>query len=167
MFIITVDGVHCHVDEPSHKTLSKNPKCHSHKSGQAGLDCQLGISVCDSRLVWMSDPHMASVHDMTVFREQLMTKIPAGKKVIGDKGCGGEKAIISTPDSHDPKELRRFKSRARARHESFNANIKNILCMDSAMASSSTKFASRPSASLCSVNWRMGRLFLTSEKCGK
>jgi hypothetical protein len=59
-----------------------------------------------------------------------MAKIPAGKKVIGDKGYRGEKAIISTPNSHDPEDVRHFKSRVRARHESFNAKIKNFACLD-------------------------------------
>ena len=118
------------MNEPRHPTLSKNPKYYSHKSGQAGLDYELGISVHDSRLVWMSAPYKASVHDITIFREQLMAKIPAGKKVIGDKGYRGEKAVISTPNSHDPHDVRRFKSRARARHESFNAKIKNFACLD-------------------------------------
>jgi O6-methylguanine-DNA--protein-cysteine methyltransferase len=56
--------------------------------------------------------------------------IPPGKKVIADKGYRGEKDIISTPSSQDPPELRKFKSRARARHESFNARIKNFRCLD-------------------------------------
>jgi hypothetical protein len=130
IFIISVDGVHCHVNEPRHPTLSKNPKYYSHKSGQAGVDYELGISVFENRLVWMNGPYKASVHDITIFRDKLMAKIPAGKKVIGDKGYRGEKAIISTPNSHDPPDVRHFKSRARARQESFNSRIKFFACLE-------------------------------------
>jgi hypothetical protein len=123
--------VHCHVNEPRHPTLSKNPKYYSHKSGQAGMDYELALSVFDNCLVWMNGPYKASVHDMRIFRDKgLMAKIPAGKKVIGDKGYIGEKDIISTPNSHDPPDVRHFKSRARARQESFNARIKNFACLD-------------------------------------
>jgi hypothetical protein len=78
----------------------------------------------------MNGPYKASVHDITIFRDGLMAKIPRGKKVNADKGYRGEKAIISTPNSHDPPDLRQFKSRARARHETFNARIKNFSCLD-------------------------------------
>ena len=52
--------------------------------------------------------------------------IPAGKRVIADNGYRGEKAIISTPNSHDPPELQKFKSHARSRHESFNSRLKEF-----------------------------------------
>jgi len=51
-------------------------------------------------------------------------------KVIGDNGYRGERGVVSTPNAHDPEELRKFKSRARARHESFNGRIKNFRCLD-------------------------------------
>ena len=74
-----------------------------HKSGQAGLDCKLGISILENPLIWMSEPReKATIHDIATFRDQLMDKIPAGKKAIGDKGHRGKKAIISTPNSRDP-----------------------------------------------------------------
>jgi hypothetical protein len=77
----------------------------------------------------MKGPKPASTHDITIYREELKNKIPAGKRAIGDKGYRGEPNTISTPSSRDPEELRRFKSRARARHESFNGRIKNFKCL--------------------------------------
>jgi hypothetical protein len=102
------------VDEPKHPTLSKNPRFYSHKFKQAGVDYELGISVHHNSLVWMNGPFPAGDHDINVFRSKqgLKAKIPTGKKVIGDKGYIGEKAIISTPNSHDPAELQKFKSHA-------------------------------------------------------
>jgi hypothetical protein len=127
-----VDGVHCRINEPKHPTMSKNPAYYSHKFESAGLNYELGISVFENKLVWMKGPFKAGTPDITVFREKgLMDKIPVGKKVIADKGYRGEKErTTSVPNSHDSKELGKFKSRARARHETFNGRIKNFLCLD-------------------------------------
>ena len=79
----------------------------------------------------MNGPFKAGRHDIQIFRtEGLKDIIPVGKKVIGDNGYRGEKAVVSTPNSHDPVEIRKFKSHARARHESFNCRIKNFKCLD-------------------------------------
>jgi DDE superfamily endonuclease len=123
--------VHCRVNEPKHANQSKDPSYYSHKFKQSGLDYELGISVFDNALVWMNGPFKAGRHDMQIFRtEGLKDIIPVGKKVIGDNGYRGEKAVVSTPNSHDPVDVRKFKSRARARHESFNGRIKNFKCLD-------------------------------------
>jgi DDE superfamily endonuclease len=116
-FIATVDGIHCRINEPRHPELSKNPKFYSHKFHQAALNYELAVSVTESRLLWMNGPFPASVHDVTVFRRDLKARVPRGGKLIGDKGYIGERNIISTPRSRDPQHLRKFKSRARARHE--------------------------------------------------
>ena len=111
--------------------MSKDPKYYSHKFNEAGLNYELGISIFENMLVWLNGPFEAGSPDITVFRTKgLKDKMPKGKKAIGDKGYRGEKRMISTPNAHDPEELRKFKSRARARHESFNARIKNFRCLD-------------------------------------
>jgi hypothetical protein len=127
--LISVDGIHCRINEPSNSTFSKNPKYYSHKFKQAALDYELGIDLFDNKLVWINGPFPASVPDITVFRSGLKIMIPEGKKVVADKGYIGEKCI-SAPNSHDPSEVRNFKSRARARHESFNSRLKNFKILD-------------------------------------
>jgi hypothetical protein len=138
-FIISVDGVHCRINEPKDPTMSKNPKYYSHKFKQAALTYELGISLSENKLVWMKGPFEAGKHDVTVFRDEgLWDKIPDGKFAIGDRGYLPKKEEIekretkktSTPNTHDPRELRKFKSRARARQESFNAKIKNFVVLD-------------------------------------
>ena len=129
IFIISVDGVHCKVYEPKHPLYSKNKACYSHKFKQAGLTYELALSVYLNRLVWMRGPGKASKHDITVFREKLLKKIPPGKRVIGDNGYRGEKEKVSTPNRHDSPELRKFKSRARSRQEAFNSRIKSFGCL--------------------------------------
>jgi hypothetical protein len=73
------------------------------------------------------------MHDLTIFRAAngLKEMIPQGKRVIADNGYTStqEQGILSTPNSHDIREVRKFKSRARARHESFNGKVKNFRCL--------------------------------------
>ena len=128
-FCYSVDGVHFWINELLHPTMSKNPKLASHKNKKPSLDYEVALSLWESKVVHLNGPHVASKHDITVFREKLKGKTPRGKKGIADLGYRGEKRILSTPNSHDPEELRTFKSRARARQESFNARIEFFGCL--------------------------------------
>ena len=129
VFLLTVDGVHCRVHEPKHPTQSKDKSYYSHKFEQSGLNYELGMSVFENKLVWMNGPFKASRHDITIYRKAgLQNMIPEGYRVVADRGYVGEPTQICTPNSHDPAELRKFKSRARAGHETFNAHIKNFRC---------------------------------------
>jgi hypothetical protein len=49
-----------------------------------------------------------------------------GKLVVADLGYRGESEFIATPNSHDTAEVRAFKSRILARHESFNGKVKQF-----------------------------------------
>jgi len=128
-FLYSVDGTHCRINEPKHPTESKNPKFYSHKHHEAAVNYEVALSLWEPRVVHLNGPGKASVHDVTVFRKKLKEKTPAGKRGIGDKGYRGERGVISTPCSHDTAEVRRFKSRARARQETFNARIKFFGCL--------------------------------------
>ena len=73
----------------------------------------------------------ASCHDITVFRHAgMQATIPHGHCIIGDNGYAGKPLIISTPNAHDASVLRKFKSRARARHESFNGRLMTFKCLE-------------------------------------
>jgi len=131
VFILLVDGVHCHLDEPKHPMMSKNPAFYSHKFNKASLTYELGISIFEMRLVWVNGPFPASRSDIKIFRENgLKNMIPPGKRIVGDNGYIGEPGIISTPNSHDPEQLRIFKRRVWSRHESFNSRLKAFKCLD-------------------------------------
>ena len=121
VFLLTVDGVHCQIHEPRHPTMSKDRSYYSHKFHRAALNYELGISVYDNALVWLNGPTKASKHVLGIF------KSPNGLKAAG-RGYKGKEhtAVLSTPNSCDPAEIRKMNSRARARHESFNAKIKNF-----------------------------------------
>lgn len=127
-FVCTVDGVHCCIEEPKHPTLSRDKSYYSHKSNSAALNYELGISIYESKLVWINGPFPAGTHDVAVYQQEngLQSKIPLGKKVIGDEGYRGQSKTISTYNPNNPNEVKKFKSRARARHETFNRKIKTF-----------------------------------------
>lgn len=127
-FIITVDGIHCRIQEPMHGRYSKNPKFYSHKFKQAGLAYEVAVSIFEDRCVWINGPFPAGKNDLSIFRAGLKDRM-AGKLGVGDKGYRGESDLISLPNSQDSEEVREFKSRALARHEKFNGQIKNFACM--------------------------------------
>jgi len=129
-FIATVDGVHCPINEPSHGEWSKNPEHCSHKFGSSGLDYEIAINIFQNKVVWINGPFKAGKHtDIKVFRSGLKGMIPKGKLLVADLGYRGEKLLIATPNSHDTIEVREFKSRALARHETFNGKIKLFKCL--------------------------------------
>ena len=78
----------------------------------------------------MNDPFVAGKPDISIFCEGLIELIPDGKKAIGDNGYRGHHDKLSIPNSHDTLAVRKFKGRARARQESFNARIKNYKILD-------------------------------------
>jgi hypothetical protein len=122
--MISVDGVDCRVNEPRRLPSTE---WFSHKSNGPGLSYELGISIYESRLVWMRGPERAGkLGDLKTFQAPngLKSKIPAGKKVIGVKAY--KYPVCSIRNPLDSREVKDFKSRARARHESFNGRIKKF-----------------------------------------
>jgi hypothetical protein len=116
IFLISVDGVHCRINEPKHPTLSKNPGFYSHKFHSAAVDYEIAISIFTQQVVWVNGPHKVARHDITVYqngkkkeeegkeedkddtkeKEALIDKIPKGKLGIGDNGYqGGRNACLS------------------------------------------------------------------------
>jgi hypothetical protein len=63
-------------------------------------------------------------------KDSLKKVMPEGKRAIADNGYRGEKTHhIAPPQANDSREVKQFKNRVRARHETFNGRIKvfNIL----------------------------------------
>jgi hypothetical protein len=94
--------------------MSKNPVYYSHKSNLSALNYKLAISLTESRLVWIKGYFPASVHDINVFGldKGLASKLPDGKKALGDKGYHGNPDKVGTPNPMDPEVFRNFKCRA-------------------------------------------------------
>ena len=128
VWIITVDGTHCWIEEPIHPDWSQDRTFFSHNYNKAGVNYELGISIPHQRLVWMNGPFRAGKSDSSIFRDKgLRDKLAAiGKKAIGDRGYNGFHQQCSTFNAHDCRGVRKFKSRALKRHENFNGMTKRF-----------------------------------------
>jgi hypothetical protein len=114
-----------------------------HKFNIAGVNNELGILISQNRLVWMNGPLKACLYDITIFMNKgLKEKLWAstGKKGIGDGGYSGHSQQISTPNSHDSKQVKKFKSRALKRQEKFNGMTKNFDCLSGRFRHSVDRF---------------------------
>lgn len=87
---------------------------------------EIAIAIHESRVLAINGPFDASKPDITIFREELCDAMPEGKRGIGDSGYQGEPTKLSIHRSAHSKEMTNFINRVRARHENFNARIKNF-----------------------------------------
>jgi hypothetical protein len=60
----------------------------SHKYGKPSLNYKLGISIFESRLVWMNSPFLTGSNNMQVFLRP--EGLNAGKRATGDGGYSGQ-----------------------------------------------------------------------------
>jgi DDE superfamily endonuclease len=125
-FQISVDGTHCRINEPGNNPSSE---WYSHKFHKAAVNYEIGIDLHSSKVVWVNGPFPAGQSDLCVYRKEngLRTVIQEGKKVIADNGYQSKDEInLSTPNPFDSNAVKQYKTRARARHESFNKRIKDF-----------------------------------------
>lgn len=134
VWVVTVDGTHCWINEPKHPEFSQDRKFYSHKFNKAGILYELASDIATSRLVWMNGPFRAGTNDVKIFRKHgLMVKLASiGKKAIGDKGYSGKeyKHVMSIFNAHDDYCVKKFKSRALKRQETFNGMTKRFGALD-------------------------------------
>jgi hypothetical protein len=144
IWIITVDGTHCWIEEPTHPDWSQDRTYYSHKYNKAGVNYELGISIPYSRFVWMNGPFKSDKSDSSIFRDKgLKEKLRSiGKKAIGDRVYNGHKKECSTYNAHDCHGVRKFKSRALERHENFNNMTKRFGCLSGRFRHGVEQFAS-------------------------
>jgi len=50
-FIVSIDGTHCHVNEPRDPDCRRNKKNYSHKFHKAGVNYEIGVSIFESRVI--------------------------------------------------------------------------------------------------------------------
>jgi hypothetical protein len=129
MYIVSVDGVDFKVWEMKHPMMPIDKGGYSHKFNHGALKYEIAIDVYTSKVVWISGPHKAGVHDKTIFMKGLQAKIPQGKKVVTDRVYGAKAEPnhhekLALPNPCDNPLLANFKARVRSRHESFNGRIK-------------------------------------------
>ena len=143
VWVLSVDGVHCWIEEPEHPTWSRDTTFFSHKYNKAGIGYELGLHLWESRLIWMNGPHKAGKPDVWIFEKKGLHKKlgEIGKKAIGDLGYRGHQQHVSVPNPYDREQVKMFKSRACMRHETFNGMIKEFDCLKGRFRHSTEKFA--------------------------
>jgi len=143
IWVVSVDGTHCWIEEPIHPTWSQDSKYFSHKYGKAGMSYELAISLNGNRLVWLHGPFPAGTNDVTIFKKKggLKTLLRRrGKMAIGDGGYSGHPYQVSTFNRHDTEQCRKFKSRALKRHERFNGLTKAFDCLSGRFRHKTSRF---------------------------
>eukprot|EP00980_Cylindrotheca_fusiformis_P020427 scaffold7476_cov68-Cylindrotheca_fusiformis.AAC.4 len=125
LYVATVDGVHCRICEPRKDPSSK---WYSKKFNKAGLAYEIGIAVYHNRIVWVNGPFPAGENDKKIFDkpEGLASRLKAHQRVIGDEGYRGAPEKVSTRNTFDSIEVKEFKKRAKARHETINTRLKSF-----------------------------------------
>jgi len=147
IWVMSVDGVHIKSYEKrsNEKKLNLDPKIFSYKHRCAGYLVEIGLALHESKCVWIRGPYKAgTVNDIKVFTTKgLKDKLEqCGKVAIGDSGYTGYSHICSTPNiGYDEPEVRKFKTRARMRHERYNAMLETFKCMVGPFRSSEEKLS--------------------------
>lgn len=124
VFIATVDGTHCPIQEPRKQPSST---WYSPKINGPAAAYEVAISTQRSEIVWINGPFPGGKPDISIFREPdgLSTIIPPGRMLIGDQGYRGDDRI-SIRTRFDTLELRNFRQRACARQETINSRLKSF-----------------------------------------
>lgn len=103
IFIITIDGMHCPILQPTHSSFSENTKFYSHKFKSAGLDYEVVISIFTQQVVWIYGPFPDGDPDISIFQNKLKEKMLWAcnnsttnmvYRGIGVKGYCGERALL-------------------------------------------------------------------------
>jgi hypothetical protein len=133
IYIVSVDGVDFKVWEMKHQRMPIDKGDYSHNFNHCARKYKIAMDVYTSKVVWISGPHKAGVHDKTIFVAGLKAKIPQGRKFISDRVYGAkaepdDQALPALPYPCDDPVLANFKARARSRHESFNSRLK-LFCL--------------------------------------
>lgn len=80
----------------------------------------------NGNIAWVSPPYRGSVGDSTIFKRQLRNHVPDGYSVIVDSAYGIEDNKVAPATEFDSEQVRAFKKRALARHETANKRIKDF-----------------------------------------
>jgi hypothetical protein len=80
IWVLIVDGTQCWIQEPQRVWLMDS-KYYSHKYAKAGINYELGMSLVESRLIWMNGPFKAGSNNVSTFiRKGLKAKLQAFRK---------------------------------------------------------------------------------------
>ena len=78
---MSVDCADCPTFEP----WPWNKKWFSKKTNGPALKCEVGVAIATGDIVWISGPHRASKHDVSIFKKHLAKELAVDEAVEGDK----------------------------------------------------------------------------------
>ena len=123
--LVTIDGVDFLILEPR----PLNPIWFSEKFKSAALRYELGVCIFTGHIVSYTGPFNAgSWNDLKIFRYKMKRMLSYGEKVVADKGYRGESKVITQLSAKDDSHYD-LMNRARARHETVNARLKQWKCL--------------------------------------
>ncbi|CAB9515385.1 unknown protein [Seminavis robusta] len=134
IWVGSVDGTHIKSWEPTHDKYPKDRTAFSFKHHFSGFNCEIALSLKESKIIWINGPFKAGTNDIKMFTSEggLADKHrETGQRVIADHGYKGHDDVISRPNSLDSAKVSKFKNRARSRHEAVNGLLKHFKCTDS------------------------------------
>jgi len=137
IIVFSIDACHFMVDEMA---LDPSNRWYDFKKGGAGLKYEVALSIHSNEIIWIRGPLEASIHDISMFRgyttkdkkkkkvdkDAFISRIPAGKKGVGDSGYSGEPNKIITTRKGQSAEMKRWLGRVKSRQESFFSRVKSF-----------------------------------------
>jgi len=125
IFLISVDGTHCPIQEPF--PFSKDNSSHK-RGGKPAVNYEVAVLLHEARIVWVKGPTQPGKQtDLMVFTEELHEELlRLGRRAIGDGIYASCTDTISSKNRLDPRDIRKFKDNASARHEALNGLLKNF-----------------------------------------
>ena len=128
-FIISLDGTHFKIQEPTHGTLRLDPSWYSHKHGSAGHNVQIVLAIFENKCVDITISPAGTNDKGNVIKSGILDMMPEGTRAVVDGGYPGDLDKFSGYNQFDSDDMKEFKARVKSRHETFNARLKifNIL----------------------------------------
>ena len=118
---MSVDATYCLINE---QNPFSSVWC-SHKLKSAAFKYEVGVSIKQGDIVWVSGPWPAGIPDSEVFKTRLSKYLEEDEVVEADSGYPGlEKAV--TPQVATSSLQRKHKSQVRGKHENFNGRFKKF-----------------------------------------
>lgn len=138
-FVASIDCVDCMYKEPQHPLYNIDKKYYSQKFNHAGLKYEIVLSINEEKCMSIRGPFKCGMPDMDVFRTETKKVLQSirrasqkNKMIVGDskyrqgRKQPNEEGLFPPPSITDSEVLKKFKSRVRCRHETFNGRIKNF-----------------------------------------
>jgi hypothetical protein len=136
----------------------------SHKSNKAAWRYEICLAIHEPQCLWINGPYKAGTGELTIFRKEngLKSKLQGmsgKKKLVVDRGYTSSEPdeihLLSIPENTDSEALRKFKTRARMRHETFNGRVKNFKAIQDVFRHSRVNHKTAFEASCVIVQYQM------------